>query len=116
MKISTYNILTSDSLKVVEHSIANTELWFTDDRKSFGQDAEFAALSMVLGDKKVEFTVDVAIDATCRTKNSGGDGRITPDFDDVENVKVAITITNPFSEDADIDFDLNDKEVSARIV
>ena len=111
----TKNTILNGSLSVVENTIAKADVWFENDNTSFSQKDNFVNFLVKDGDKSFEFSISADIEASCSLQNSGGDGRITQNFNEVVDEDVNVKIYDLYS-DVDVDFDLNDKEVNAKIV
>lgn len=110
MIITKQDILNSN-ISVIECGIRHTEYWFEDNNTSYN-DKDFVILSLEKDGQKVEFNIDVEVNGSCRFVTSKGDGYYTPDFTDMEDFEFETEISEPYSEDADIEFDINDKEVN----
>ena len=111
MKITKQDIINSN-ITIIECGIKHSEYWFEDNNTSFN-DKDFIILSLIKDGQKIEFSIDVEVNGSCRFVTSKGDGYYTPDFTDMEDFEFEVELSEPYSEDADIEFDIDDKEINS---
>lgn len=110
MTITNQDILNAN-FNTIEIGIPKSEYWF-EDGSSFRK-SDFIIVSFVKEGKTIEFNYEVSVSAYADFVTHKGDGYYTPDFTDMKDFGCEIEISNPYSEDADIDFDIFNNEVNA---
>ena len=115
MKITTQDIINS-VLTINECSLRPANQWFENGEDCVREENEYAFFDVVVDGAKVSFSVSIELEATCRFVNSGGDGWNDENYDSIEDVEATITISEPYSEDAEIAFDLNDTVVHDKLM
>src|ERR1035437_3706378 len=115
MTITTENILNSN-ITLLECSLPKYDSWFDNGEDSLVKENEFAFFDIEIDGNTIQFSVAVDLEATCERTNSGGDGYINENFDSIDNIEFELNIYEPYSEDAEIGFNLTDSAVYNKLI
>ena len=115
MQITTKNIVDSN-IALLELTLPKSDYWFGDGEDSILKENEYAFFEIKIDGNPIQFSVSADLEAKCHYSHSPGDGYSCPDETYVEDVEATITISEPYSEDAEIAFDLNDTVVYDKLM
>jgi len=110
MRITDANII-SNNIKLIEIGLPKSSNWF-DDNDSINL-SDYAMFSIELGKYNIEyrFSISVKLIAECKRSICKGDGYMTPDTVDTELSHFELELDDPYSEEADVEFNLDNQEV-----